>query len=75
MSDTQKRKSIQVQLDQLDPPEWIAEMRRHFAEHGTLRPDHVAMLQGKRSTAAGLLSQPKDSMASVFQKMAPKPRK
>jgi hypothetical protein len=76
MSDTkQRRRGIQAQLDQLDPPSWIAEIRRYYAQHGTLRADHVARLRGKLSSAARVLSQSEGSTATLLQKMAQKLRK
>jgi hypothetical protein len=76
MSDSkQRRRGIQTQLDQLDPPSWITEVRRYFAEHGTLRPDHVAKLRGQQSSTVGMLSRTEGSMATLLQKMARTPRK
>lgn len=64
--------SAKTELDRLALPTWIAEMRRHFAEHGTLRPKDVARLRGGRSRATGALAHPSGSTASLLQQMARK---
>lgn len=61
-----------VELDRLEPPAWIAEMRRHFAQHGTLRPKDAARLRGDRSRTAGTIAQPSVSTAALLQQMARK---
>jgi len=50
MNDSKKRKpTIQAELDKLGPPSWLTEMRRHFAQHGTFRPEDIARLHGSGS--------------------------
>jgi len=73
MTDARRRRELLARLDQIQAPAWQAEIRRYYAEHGSLRPDQVARLRGKHTS--GLLSQPGVSPATLLQRMASKPRK
>ena len=73
MSDARRRRELQAQLDQIEPPAWQAEIRRYYAQHGSLRPDQVARLRGQHTS--GLLLQSGVSPATLLQRMASKPRK
>ena len=61
-----------VELDRLDPPAWIAEMRQHFAQHGTFRPKDVARMRGEKARTTGPLKQTAGSTAALLQQMARK---
>ncbi len=73
MSDPKNNKGPEIlaQLNQLEPPTWISEMRKHYAQHGTFRPEDIARLLGDRSRSIGALAQtPASTTAQLLQQMA-----
>ena len=41
-------------LEQVNPPQWMSEMQRYYAQHGRFRPADLRRLMG----TAGLTSEP-----------------
>jgi hypothetical protein len=76
---TEKKKRGRVGLDrlnQLQPPAWIAEMRKHYVEHGTVRSEDVARLLGDQVRLTGPLAEvPQTTTVELLQQMARNRRK
>jgi len=58
---------------ELQPPAWIAEMRKHYLEHGTYRIEDVARLLGDQTRSLGSIPQRQGSTTiELLQQMAAK---
>lgn len=59
-------------LQKLDPPQWMSEMQRYFALHGTYRPEDLQRLMQATGQTTEPLDQQLSRAAELLQHFAAK---
>lgn len=67
MSEQVKKNQRLAQLAQLQPPEWIREMRAYFRLHGTYRAEDVARLRAESAGTSHPVTQKRKKSPSTHE--------